>query len=746
MGLSDQEYRRICARLGREPNLTELGMFAVLWSEHCAYKHSRHWLALLPTQGERVVQGPGENAGAVDLGDGFVACWKMESHNHPSAIEPFQGAATGVGGIVRDILAMGARPVALLDSLHFGPPGPGRAAYLIDGVVSGIAAYGNCIGVPTVGGETRFSEAYALNPLVNVMCVGLAPRGRLARGVAEGVGNPVLLVGNRTGRDGIHGCTFASEELGQGSLSRRPAVQVGDPFTEKLLIEACLEAWGSGALVGMQDLGAAGLTSAAAESAARAGTGMEIDLDRVPRREQGMTPYEVMLSESQERMLLIARRGREEEVRRIMEKWGLAASLVGRVTGDGRLRVLEGGRVVADVPVSALAQEAPMYNPRALRPSYLREAWTATLPSPPPPSSWPAALNRALLRLLGGPDLGSRRWVYEQYDHMVQTGTALPPGADAAVLMLKGSRRALAVCADGNGRACYLDPRRGGAAVVAEAARNLVCVGARPIGITNCLNFGSPEKPSVYWQFQQAVAGMAEACRALNLPVTGGNVSFYNETSGRAVHPTPVIGAVGLLEDISRLVRPGFDSPGHLVLLLGDRAPGELGGSQYLETAFGALLGRPPAVNLALESRLQALCLDAAAEGLLASAHDCSDGGLAVALAECCLMAAPQAAGAEVDLGTLRAGTRVDAWLFGERPSRVVASVSPGALERVVGLARARDVPCRVLGVVGPGRLRVRARGELLLDVEVEELRQAWEVALAAALAGAGQGGVRQVG
>jgi phosphoribosylformylglycinamidine synthase len=753
MGLKDAEYERIVDILGRHPNLAELGMFAVLWSEHCGYKHSKLALRRLPTDGWRVVQGPGENAGIVDIGGGWVVCWKAESHNHPSAIEPFQGAATGVGGIVRDILAMGARPVAVLDSLRFGDPAEPRVRYLISGVVGGIAAYGNCIGVPTVGGELACDDSYRDNCLVNVMCVGVARRDRLARGVAAGPGNPVLLAGNRTGRDGIHGCTFASEELGERSQERRPAVQVGDPFIEKLLIEACLEALGTGAVVGLNDLGAAGLTSACAETAARAGTGMDIDLDRVKRREPGMSPYEVMISESQERMLLIVERGREAEVTAVFDRWGLEWAEIGRVTDDGVLRVREGGSLAAEVPVAALTRDVPVYDPVVEEPPYLRRAWRAPLPGDFAQGELPGAANRALTAILASPEGCAKDWIFSQYDHMVQVNTVVTPGADAAVLRVKELGPAgLAVTTDGNGRLCYLDPRRGAALAVAEAARNVSCLGAEPLGITNCLNFGNPEKPHVSWQFAAAVDGMAAACRALDVPVTGGNVSFYNETegaAGRRVHPTPVIGLVGLVADVTRCPKAGFQAPGDVVGLIGPDGAGGgagdgagdgdgLGGSLYLYAAHGLVAGRPAAVDFDLERRVQDATRELARSGILASCHDCSEGGLLAAIAECCLLAAPGAGGAEVEVP---AGGRVDGALYGELPSRVVVSAAAGDWPRVEAACAARGVPVRRLGRVAPGRIVARRAGgtQALVDVATGELRAAWAGALESLMGGARQ-------
>ncbi|MBI3456803.1 MAG: phosphoribosylformylglycinamidine synthase subunit PurL, partial [Candidatus Rokubacteria bacterium] len=572
-GLTRDEYDRVIRLLGREPTYTELGLFSALWSEHCSYKSSRIFLRRLPTQAPHVLQGPGENAGVVNLGDGLALAMKIESHNHPSFIEPFQGAATGVGGILRDIFTMGARPLCLLDSLRFGPREDPTSAYLLGGVVAGIAHYGNCFGCPTVGGEVAFAPEYARNPLVNVLCLGLVARGRIFRARADGIGNTFVYVGAKTGRDGIHGATMASEAFDESSSERRPTVQVGDPFTEKLLLEACLEAMATGAVVGIQDMGAAGLACSASEMPARAGTGAEIELDRVPQREPDMTPYEILLSESQERMLLVVEQGREAEVQRIFAKWELDAVSIGRVTADGILRVRMHGEVVADVPVRALTDDAPVYDRPRARPSWL-EATRAFDPRALPE---PTDAGAVLLRLLAAPTIASKAPIWRQYDHMVGINTLVLPGSDAAVLRLKGTGKAVAVATDGNGRYTYLDPFHGGAMAVAEAARNVVCAGGRPLAMTDCLNFGSPERPEIMWQFAEAVDGIAQACRVLGVPVVGGNVSFYNETLDRAILPTPIVGVVGLLEDAERRTTQWFKEPGDIVVLLGEPA-GCLGG------------------------------------------------------------------------------------------------------------------------------------------------------------------------
>ena len=592
-GLKPDEYERIVQFLGREPNLTELGIFSVMWSEHCSYKSSRVHLKTLPTEGPQVLQGPGENAGAVDIGDGLAAVFKIESHNHPSFIEPYQGAATGVGGIIRDIFTMGARPIALLNSLRFGPLDAPGTRRLLEGVVAGIAGYGNSIGIPTIGGEIVFEPSYAGNPLVNVFCLGIAKASDIIKGVASGVGNAVYYVGAKTGRDGIHGATMASAEFDEKSAEKRPAVQVGDPFMEKLLLEACLEVMQTDALVGIQDMGAAGLTCSTTEMGSRGGAGVEIDVALVPQRETGMTPYEIMLSESQERMLLVVKRGREREVERIFDKWDLHAVHIGQVTEDGMLRVKERGTIVAEIPNRALTDEAPVYRRPMSEPDYLREVQQLDLDALARDGvqSVPVNQNAVLLALLGSPTIASKHWVYRQYDHMVRTNTINLPGFGAGVVRIKGTDRALAMSVDGNGRYCYLDPYRGAMLAVAEAARNVACAGARPLAATNCLNFGNPERPAIMWQFAKAVEGIGVACRALNVPITGGNVSLYNETDGKAIYPTPTIGVVGLLEHADRVVGRRFQEAGDAIVLLGEGL-GELGASEYLKVVHDLVRGR----------------------------------------------------------------------------------------------------------------------------------------------------------
>ena len=715
-GLTGQEYDEIRRLLGRDPNLTELGVFSVMWSEHCSYKSSRKHLKQFPTQGPRVIHGPGENAGVMDIGDGLAVVFKIESHNHPSFIEPYQGAATGVGGILRDVFTMGARPIASLNSLRFGDLRHPRTPYLVNGVVGGIGGYGNCIGVPTVGGDVYFDQCYDANILVNAFTLGLVERGRIFTGKATGSGNPVVYVGSKTGRDGVHGATMASESFSEDSEQRRPTVQVGDPFTEKLLLEACLELMKTDAIVGIQDMGAAGLTSSAVEMAGRGGSGVELELSRVPLREQGMTPYEILLSESQERMLLVARPESVERLQAIFERWDLDAVVVGRVIDEPLFRVLSGGREVASIPVAALTDAAPTYDRPAARPARqdeLQRLDTAALPQP-------EDMNRVLEQLLESPNIASREWVYRQYDHYVRSNTVVAPGADAAVVRIKGTSRGLALTVDCNGRYCYLDPRAGGMAAVVEAARNLACVGATPLGLTDCLNFGNPEREDVMWQFSQAILGMREACLALEIPVVSGNVSFYNETEGVSIHPTPTVAMVGLLEDVGRIATPWFKEEGDLVVLLGsDR--GELGGSEYLKAVHEQVAGKPPEVDLAMERGVQRTCREAVETGLLSSAHDVSEGGLAVALAEACF--GEPGIGAVIEI---ESAGRPDAFLFGESHSRIVVSLKEKDYGRLQHLASREGVPATVIGRVGGSRLVI---GDLV-RAPVERLRNLWSTAL----------------
>jgi len=715
-GLTADEYDRILSRLGREPTYAELGLFSALWSEHCAYKHSRVFLSRLPQSGPHVLQGPGENAGAIDIGDGWAVVFKIESHNHPSFIEPFQGAATGVGGILRDIFTMGARPIAILDSLRFGELDEPKVRELVTGVVSGISWYGNCFGCPTVGGEIAFAPEYAGNPLVNVMCVGLVRADQIFRARAEGPGNPVFYVGNKTGRDGIHGATMASATFDEHAEERRPTVQVGDPFTEKLLLEACLEVMRTGAVIGIQDMGAAGLACCTSEMPARSGTGMDVELSRVPQRETGMTPYEILLSESQERMLLVAARGREEEVRGVFAKWELDAVEIGRVTDGGELTARLRGEIVARVPVDLLA-EAPKYRKPTAEPSWLAEHRAFDPLSLPEPGDYGAAL----VQLLRSPTIASKEWAFRQYDQQVGINTLVLPGSDAAVLRVKGTRRALAVSTDGNGRQVFLDPRQGAAMAVCEAARNVSCSGGEPRGVTDCLNFGSPERPEILWQFAEAIEGIALACRALDLPVVGGNVSFYNETSGRAILPTPVIGVVGVLDDAGRRATQWFKGAGHRVALLGPDQV-SLGGSEYLWARWGRLAGALAPLDLETERRVQAAVRAAVSAGLVTAAHDCSEGGAAVALAEGCVT------GRELVgcVAALTADARADLALFGEGPSRAVVTVEAARAREFEALMAESAIPWRWIGTTGGERLVIRIGTRILVDVDTAQLEQAW--------------------
>ncbi|HEY6768966.1 MAG TPA: phosphoribosylformylglycinamidine synthase subunit PurL [Candidatus Sulfotelmatobacter sp.] len=810
-GLTAEEYEKIRQLLGgREPTLTELGIFSVMWSEHCSYKSSRVHLKRLPTRSKLVLQGPGENAGIIDIGDGWACAFKIESHNHPSFIEPFQGATTGVGGILRDIFTMGARPVAVMDSLRFGPisdnacvertllsatAGVEEAAdrgvrsiqenqseihrnhSILEGVVSGVASYGNCFGVPNLGGETKFEPCYSGNPLVNAFALGLVRKDEIFYARAAGEGNPVIYVGAKTGRDGIHGATMASEEFSEASEAKRPNVQVGDPFLEKLLLEACIEAMRTGAIVGIQDMGAAGLTCSTCEMGGRGGVGIEIELDRVPQRETGMTPYEIMLSESQERMLLVAQKGREREVFRVFEKWGLDAVEVGKVTSDNKLRVLEHGKVVAEIPNQALTDDAPVYkrpltrweppvarempenvrlsSPQGLKPS-------SVFPSDGTPEGVPfqnvgrfrdatnnstASFNTTanisnnfsahLKKLLASPNICGKRWVWQQYDHMVQTNTVEAPGAgDAGVIRIKGSQRGLAMALDGNGRWCYLDPRLGAMHAVAEAARKVACSGATPVGATNCLNFGNPEKPHIMWQFSQTIDGITKACEELEIPITGGNVSFYNETLGEGIYPTPVLGVVGILEDVHKAAKMHFAATGRAIVLLrageaGDitDAESEFGSSEYAKEILGSLWGYPPELDLEKEAALQKTVIEVIQQGLVDSVHDCADGGLAVALAE---KAFVNGIGGRVDIATN--GLPMEFVLFGEDASRILISCDPGNVARIKQIAAKFGLDADILGETGGTSLEILLDGKTVVSAPVSELRGAYEGALELAL------------
>jgi phosphoribosylformylglycinamidine synthase len=797
-GLSPDEYAKIIRILSREPSLTELGIFSVMWSEHCSYKSSRVHLKRLPTRSPRVVQGPGENAGIIDIGDGWACAFKIESHNHPSFLEPFQGAATGVGGILRDIFTMGARPIAVMDSLRFGtiarsavghrssaighsdlgaasgPEGPrsqtddARSIHknhsLLEGVVSGIASYGNCFGVPNLGGETKFEPCYSGNPLVNAFALGIVRREDIFYARASGVGNPVIYVGAKTGRDGIHGATMASEEFREGSEQKRPNVQVGDPFLEKLLLEACLEAMQTGAIVGIQDMGAAGLTCSTCEMGARGGVGLEIEIERVPQRETGMSAYEIMLSESQERMLLVAEKGREHEVFRVFEKWGLDASIIGHVTADNVMRVRERGELVAEISNTALTDEAPVYH----RPM---EPWRPPVRDEIHHQVWARLDQKSeytgdLKLLLASPNICSKRWITEQYDSMVQTNTLDGPGADAGLVRIKGTSRALAMALDGNGRWCYLDPRLGASHAVAEAARNVACTGAVPVAATNCLNFGNPEKPHVMWQFSEVIDGLASACNALGTPITGGNVSLYNETLGEGIWPTPVVGVVGILQDATKAVKARFREVGRTIVLLQASEPppdvgdsmataveghtilwnlseagrawqwrSTFGSSEFAKEILGELWGKPPALDLEREAALHKCMSDLAAEELIESAHDCSEGGLAVALAECTFDTAGRV-GASIllpDRNELSMGDRIlpdEVILFGEDAGRIVISCDPERLSAIQHVAKQHGIRAIPLGKTAPEQLTIAINGKTVISALVSELEDAWANAL----------------
>jgi phosphoribosylformylglycinamidine synthase II len=722
-GLTASEYAKIVELLGRGPTLEEIGVFGAMWSEHCSYKSSRALLRQLPTTGPQVVQGPGENAGAVDIGDGLAAVFKIESHNHPSFIEPFQGAATGVGGILRDVFTMGARPVASLDALRFGSLDKARMRYLVKGVVAGIGHYGNCIGVPTVGGDLYFDPGYDHNILVNAFTIGIAPRDRIVRARAEGVGNPVMYVGARTGRDGIHGASLlASAEFDAAAADKRPAVQVGDPFTEKLLLEACLTLMQTDHLVAIQDMGAAGLTSSSLEMAGRGGAGMVLDLDRVPLREEGMTPYEILLSESQERMLLVAKAGHEAAVKEVFARWDLEACVIGQLTDDGVFHARWQGTEVCTLPVAALTEAAPVYRRPAEEPARLEELQRLDVREVPEPEDF----THTLLTLLESPNLCAREWVYRQYDQLVGGNTVVRPGGGAAVVRIEGTRRALALTVDCNSRYCQVDPYLGAVLAVVEAARNVVAVGARPLAVSDCLNYGNPEKPDVMWEFQQGIQGIRDACVALGTPVVSGNVSFYNDTEGSSIPPTPTIAMVGLLDDVEAHLTPWWKAEGDVIVLLG-RTREELGASEYLSVIHGLARGAPPWIDLEAEKRLHRLCLAAAQERLVRSAHDLAEGGLAVALAECSF--GGPGLGCRI---ALERGIRADALLFGESQSRMLLSLRRRHLGRVRDLARREDVPFVVLGEVRGQSIVI---GDLV-DVSVEQARERWRRALERRLAG----------
>ncbi len=715
--LTEEEYQLIVKLIGKEPNITELGIFSLMWSEHCSYKSSKIHLKNLPVKGKKVIQGPGENAGIIDIGEGLAIVFKIESHNHPSFIEPYQGAATGVGGILRDIFTMGARPIAVMDSLRFGPLDQTKNRAIMDGVVAGIAGYGNSIGVPTVGGEVYFNDCYSLNPLVNVFCLGIAEKEKIFYAKAEGAGNLVLYVGSKTGRDGIHGATMASAEFGEDLEEKRPNVQVGDPFKEKLLLEACLEVMGQNLIVGIQDMGAAGLTCSTTEMASKSGTGMEIDLDLVPQREEGMTPYEIMLSESQERMLIVAQKNKVADVQNVFAKWDLDAVIIGQVIDTGRLIVKAGGKVVVDIPVDPVVNLCPVYARKSAIPAYLEPKSEIA-----PFLQIPNDFNTTLKKLLSSPTISDKEWIFRQYDHMVQTNTALLPQGDASVLRIKNTNRALAVALDGNSLYAYLDPKAGGKIAVAEACRNLACVGARPIGVTNCLNFGNPEKPEIMWQFQNVIDGIAEACQAFDIPVTGGNVSFYNDTEGESIYPTPVLGVVGILDDINKTASPSFKQEGDILCLLGQNKD-ELGASEYLKCVCKKERGRVPVCDLNAEKKVQELCIAAISRGYLSSAHDVSEGGLAVCLAESAFLSAKKI-GFTVDL---QDDMQADALLFGETQSRICVSLRAEVLESLRALAEDHGVPFFVLGKTGGAHLIIHHIGKEILNMPVLRGYNIWK-------------------
>lgn len=718
-GVTDHEYELICGFLGRKPNYTEIGVFSVMWSEHCSYKNSKPILKKFPITGERVLMGPGEGAGIVDIGDNQAVVFKIESHNHPSAVEPYQGAATGVGGIIRDIFSMGARPVALLNSLRFGNLNNERVKYLFENVVSGIAGYGNCIGIPTVAGEVMFDESYEGNPLVNAMCVGLIDHDKIQRGVAKGVGNPVFYVGPATGRDGIHGATFASVELSEESEEKRTAVQVGDPFMEKLVMEATLELINSGIVLGIQDMGAAGLTCSSAEMASKAGNGLELYLDEVPQRETGMTPYEMMLSESQERMLFVIEPQHEAQAKEIFDRWGIICAKVGKVTDDGRLRLFHKGEEVADMPVKALVDECPVYNKPSAEPAYFRESASIDTAD----FAEITDLNGALEKVLASPTVASKEWVYNQYDYMVRTATAVQPGSDAAVVLIDGTRKALAMTTDCNGRYVYLDPEMGGRIAVAEAARNIVCSGAEPLAITDNLNFGSPEKPEVFWQLEKSADGMSEACLKLNTPVIGGNVSLYNENAKGAIYPTPVIGMVGLVHDINHITTQKFKAEDDVIILVGE-TKAEFGGSELQYVLNGTASGRPPVIDLETEKKVQDAVLSAIQKGLVASAHDLSEGGIAAALAESCISGG---IGANVSLTT---DLRPDHLLFSESQSRILLSAKPDQADALTAHLSEQGVTHAVIGTVTGSSLTINVNGKAGINAPVQQLEKVWKDAI----------------
>jgi phosphoribosylformylglycinamidine synthase len=719
MGLTTEEFDNIIGHLGRLPNWTEVGIYSVMWSEHCSYKNSKPLLKKFPTTGERILLGPGEGAGVIDIGDEQAVVFKIESHNHPSAVEPFQGAATGVGGIIRDVFSMGARPVALLNSLRFGDLDSSQVRYLFDNVVAGIAHYGNCIGIPTVGGEVVFDDSYDGNPLVNAMCVGIINHKDLQKGVAVGAGNPVIYVGASTGRDGIHGATFASEELNEESEEKRSAVQVGDPFMEKLLLEACLEMVEQKMLLGIQDMGAAGLTCSSAEMAAKGGQGLDLNLDLVPQRETEMSSYEIMLSESQERMLIVVEKGTEAEVMAICDKWGLQSAVIGQVTDGNQYRLFQHGKLVADIPVNTLVDDAPIYVREEKVPAYYVENEIVR----PATKLQNIDSQEALVKIIQSPNMASKKYVYQQYDYMVRTSTAVRPGSDAAVVVIRDTEKALAMSTDGNSRYVYLDPVNGGRIAVAESARNVVCSGAQPLGITDCLNFGSPEKPEVYWQLSKAIDGMSEMCHELETPVVGGNVSLYNETKGQPIYPTPVVGMVGLVEKREHITTQAFQQIGDVLVLLGDTEI-ELGGSELQQAYTGEIAGRAPKLDSEKEKALQQAVLTAIRQGLVQSAHDVSEGGIALAVAESCISGN---LGASVEIETTEDASQ---FLFSETQSRVLLSVTADKVASLIELMKELQVPAQVIGQVSDEKLEVRVNDRLVIKRSVEQLTNLWEEAI----------------
>ena len=722
-GLTEDEYRRILDLIGRKPNFTELGIFSVMWSEHCSYKSSRPFLKNLPTEGPNVLQGPGENAGVIDIGDGFAVVFKIESHNHPSFIEPHQGAATGVGGIMRDIFTMGARPIALLDSLRFGEMEDPRTRFLLNGVVDGISSYGNCTGVPTVGGEVYFDSCYNGNILVNAFCLGLAKSDGIFLAKAGGVGNRILYVGSKTGRDGIHGASLlASSEFDETTEEKRPTVQVGDPFTEKLLIEACLEIMEFNWVVGVQDMGAAGLTSSSFEMAHRSEAGVRMDLSKVPLREEGMTPYEILLSESQERMLFVIEPGHEGEAIAILEKWGLDAAIIGEVIDEPGVRIEFKGKEVVNLPTFPVVDGALDLKRETKRPKYLDKIDQVNLTELPEPSRG----DKAFLKLLACPNIASKEWVYEQYDHMVRLDTLVLPGSDAAVLRIKGTKKAVAISVDCNSRFCYLDPYNGAAIAVAEGCRNVTCSGAKPIGLTNCLNFGNPEKPEIMWQFEQAVKGIGDTCLFFDIPVVSGNVSLYNETKGEAIFPTPTVAVVGLIEDQTKIMTQGFKKPGHRIGLIGFTLE-ELDGSEYLKVLFDKTGGKTPALDQKNEKQVQEFCLELIQKGLIQSAHDCSEGGLAIAVAEACFAAPEEPLGAKLEL---ESSLRGDTLLFGESQSRIVISFPEELTDQIKNLALSYNVDFSLIGITGGSKFTVSINGQEYIKQEIESIKNIWKTSL----------------